>query len=82
MSAQTLETVEPGTLVKVRGLVPGEETVIHFVPESEVNYFQHKLSPDSLLGEALMDVSVGDKVHFDALDNDLRELTVVKVGRD
>jgi len=82
MSAPTFETVEPGTWVKVRGLVPGEETVIHFVPESEVNYFQRKLPPDSLFGEALRDVAVGDNVHVDALGNDQLELTVVEVGRD
>ena len=82
MRAPTLETVEPGTWVKVHGLVPGEETVIYFVPESDVNYFQHKLPPDSLFGEALRDVAVGDKVHLDALGNDQLELTVVEVGRD
>lgn len=82
MSAQTLETVEIGTWVKMHGLVPGEGTVIHFVPESEVNYSQHKLPPDSFLGEALRDVAVGDKVHFDALGNDLWELMVMEVGRD
>jgi len=82
MSAPTLETVEPGTWVKVRGLVPGEEIVIHFVPENEVNYCQHKLPPGSLFGEALRDVAIGDKVHLDDLGNDQLELTVMEVGRD
>ena len=82
MHAQTLETVGYGTWVKVRGLVPGAETVIHFVPESEANYFQHKLPPDSLFGEALRNVAVGGKVHLDALGNDQLELTVVEIGHD
>ena len=82
MSASSFEPVESGTWIKVRGLVPGEETVIHFVPESEADYFQHKLPPDSVLGNALRNVAVGDKVHVDALGNDQLELTVVELGRD
>ena len=82
MSAQRLETVTPGTRVKVRGLVPGAETIIHFVRESEINYFHHKLPPDGLLGQALRNVAAGEKFHVDALGNGPLELTVVEVGRD
>lgn len=76
------QTVELGTWVKVSGLVPGAETMLRFVPESEVNYFQHRLPTDSLLGEALIDVEVGDTVQLDALGNDQMELTVLAAGRD
>jgi transcription elongation GreA/GreB family factor len=87
MSIQISETVEPGTWVKVRGLVPGVDTTIHFVCENEVNYDRHKLPSESFLGEALVDAKVGDRVQLDAFDNDQfdderMELTVLAVGQD
>ena len=68
----------------LRGLVPGAETVIRFVPENEVNYSNHKLPADSFLGEALVNAEVGDVISLDALgdDQDQMELTVLRVGRD
>jgi transcription elongation GreA/GreB family factor len=79
MTVATLDTVEPGTWVRVRGLVPGAETVVHFVPDAEVNYFEHKLPAGSLLGEALLGARVGDAVD---LGNDQMELTVLEMGRE
>lgn len=76
------QTIELGTWVKVSGLIPGAETILRFVPQSEVNYFQHRLPTDSLLGEALMGAEVGDRVQLDALGNDRMELTVLAAGRD
>ena len=78
MSATATNTVQLGTSVKVRGLIPGEETTIRFVPESEANYFDHKLPPDSILGEALVGAEVSDKVAVDPF-GDQMELEVLEV---
>jgi transcription elongation GreA/GreB family factor len=79
MSVPTLETIKPGTWVKVRGLVPGVETVIRFVSQAEVNHFEHKFATNCPLARALVGVDVGDTV---ALDNDRIKLNIVQGGCD
>lgn len=86
MSAQTIREVAIGTWVKVRGLVPGEETALHFVRESEVDYYRHRLPVNGLLGQALIGAKAGDTVWLDvredlALDHPV-ELTILEVRRE
>lgn len=78
MSATATDTVQLGTSVKVRGLVPGEQTTIRFVPESESDYFDHRLPLNSILGEALVGAKVGDRVSLGTFDDNM-ELEVLKV---
>ena len=78
MSGTARHIVQLGTSVRVRGLVPGEETTISFVPESESKDFDHGLSLNSVLGEALVGARVGDKASVDTFDNQI-ELEVLEV---
>jgi transcription elongation GreA/GreB family factor len=78
MMATATDTVRLGTSVKVRGLVPGSETTIHFVPENESNYFNHRVPLNSVLGEALVGAGVGDRVSLGTFDDEM-ELEVVEV---
>jgi transcription elongation GreA/GreB family factor len=73
-------TVQLGTSVKVRGLVPGSETTLYFVPESESDYSDRRLPLDSILGAALIGAKAGDRIPLDTLD-DTMELEVVEVQR-
>ena len=78
MNVPAENTVRLGTSVRVRGLVPGEETTICFVPESETKNFDHGLPLNSILGEALVGAEVGDRPSLETFDN-LIELEVVEV---
>ena len=80
MSVATVQKVGIGTWCRVTGFVPGRETVFHFVPESEVNYYKHRIAPRGPLS-ALMGAKAGDKVVAEFTDEEL-ELTVLEVGRD
>ena len=81
MRVKAVETVELGTWVKVNGFVPGVPTVFHLVPEIQVNYQDHKVSPGDVLGRTLIGVKVGEKVTID-LGGDRLELTVLDLGPD
>jgi len=78
MSITAKSTVQLGTSVRVRGLVPGEETKILFVPESESNFFDQKLPLKSIVGEALVGAKAGDKISLDTFDDKI-ELEVLEV---
>jgi transcription elongation GreA/GreB family factor len=78
MSAIATDCVQVGTSVRVRGLVPGSETTIHFVPESEADYFRHRLPLNSILGGALAGAEVGDRAALDTFDDQM-ELEVLEV---
>ena len=78
----TIDLAESGLLrtwVRVIGLIPGEETVIWFVPEDETDPATHRLPRDSFLGKLLMGTEVGDRVSIDALDNEIA-LEVLATG--
>jgi transcription elongation GreA/GreB family factor len=80
MVTQIADRITLGTWVKVKGLVPGEETVIQFVPEDEENHLERKLAPDSFLGKVLMGAEVGDKVPIGAADTEMA-VEVLDMGR-
>jgi len=71
-------TVQLGTSVTVRGLVPGAETTIDFVPAHQANYFARRLPLDSMLGQALVGAKVGDRLPLKTLGENT-ELEVLKV---
>jgi len=73
--------VDIGTRVKVRGFVPGTDTVFHFVTDNEVNYHQHKVPMKGPLGTALRGAKVGDRVRVD-LGGDIIQLEVLELGRN
>ena len=81
MRVKAVETVEPGMWVEVDGFVPGVQTVFHLVPETQVNYQEHKISPGDVMGRKLIGVKVGEKVTID-LGVDRLELRVLALGRD
>lgn len=81
MNAQIGEKVDIGTWVKVRGFVPGVDTIFYFVPESEVNYHKHKIPMKGPLGSALVGAEVGDRVRVN-FGAETVELEVLNVGRD
>jgi transcription elongation GreA/GreB family factor len=78
MSATAPNTVQLGTSVKIRGLVPGEETVIRFVSERESDYVAHRLPLNSILGGALVGAKAGDEASVDTFDDTI-ELEVLEV---
>lgn len=81
MKPPTAAKVDIGTWVRVRGFVPGTDTVFHFVPDNEVNYRRHKVPTKGPLGGALVGALVGDRVRAD-LGGEIIELEVLELGRD
>ena len=73
--------VSVGSWVRVRGFVPGIETVFRLVTDSEVDYSQLKLSTAGPLGRALVGAQVGDRVRVHLGDANL-ELEILDVGCD
>jgi len=86
MTVETPQTLGTGMWVKVRGLVPGEETVLRFLPGSKTNYRRRELPADSLLGNTLIGAKAGDRVRLPAFDDltedDWIELEVLAIGYD
>jgi transcription elongation GreA/GreB family factor len=78
MNAPAKKTVSLRTSVRVRGLVPGEDTTICFVPESETKEFDHGLPLNSIVGEALVGAEVGDRPSLETFDDEI-ELEVLEV---
>jgi transcription elongation GreA/GreB family factor len=80
MDVQPVERVDVGTWCKVTGLAPNVETVLHFVPLSEVNYQKHLVSREGSFG-VLIGAKAGDKVVADIAGRRV-ELTVLEVGHN
>lgn len=73
------EDVESNFWVKVRGLNPGKETLLNFVPDHEADVRHHRLPLASLLGGALATAEIGETIEMpDAHDS--RSLTIVDRG--
>ena len=83
MTEQPSEQVGLGTWAKVSGTLPtGEhfEDVFHFVPASQVELVNNKISLESPLGRVLTGATVGDEVTLQSEKGPVA-LTVLETGR-
>jgi transcription elongation GreA/GreB family factor len=71
MTIPHVDKIGPGTWARIAGLRPGEDVVLEFVPKGKADPTEHKLSPDSLLGQTLMNATVGEKVPVHAVDGQI-----------